>query len=175
MSKKSRERRKAEAEGTPAASIEARRSRRNRRLIFVGLIGLSFPIFEFIAYRFRTITISIVNQTGQAVRSIKVTYAGGAFDSAELKPGASLNRVIRPDFSFTSSQFSTYPLSIRLSTEDGQIFGQTGRAGALDYSAQEIFTVALLPPEGRVQIQHTTRPGFPLGLIRDILERLGIK
>jgi hypothetical protein len=179
MSRKWRERKKEIAEGKegkPAKSAEASealRRRRNRRFLFIAAIGLSFPILEFIAYQFRAITITFVNRSDLLVKGIKVTYSGGAFDAPELKPGGSLTRLIRPNFDFKGEQFSTYMLSIRYSTEDGQVLGQMGRVGALDYSAQEVYTIVQTPPEGKVQLQHMTRPGFPLSLVRDIMGRLG--
>jgi hypothetical protein len=184
MSKKSRERRKARLEAkaqgkgkpepTSPATLEALKRRRNRRFLFVGLIGLSFPILELIAYQFRTITISVINKSDMPIKKLKVTYAGGDFADDELKPGQAITRVVRPDFSFTSNQFSTYPLTIRFSAGSG-FNSQIGRAGALDFSATEIYTIVNLPDNSGVQIQHTTRAGFPLSLVRDVLERLGFR
>jgi hypothetical protein len=179
MSRKWRERReqrlqgKAPAPVKSAATIEALRRRRNRRFLFVGLIGISFPILEAIAYQFRTVTISMVNRSDLLVKRIKLTYAGGEIDVPELKPGGSFSRLIRPNYTFKFDQFSTYPMSIRFATEDGQIIGQMGRAGTLDYSPTELYTIVQTPPEGRIQLQHNTRPGFPLSLVRNLMERLG--
>jgi hypothetical protein len=178
MSRKSKERRKEKTRGgdspeaRPSTTPEALRHRRNRRFLFVGLIALTFPILEVVAYQFRAITITFVNSSNLTVKGIKVTYSGGAFDAPELKPGASLTRRIRPDYSFKGEQFSTYSLAIRFAAEDG-LHSQLGRAGALDYSAQEIYTITQTPPESRLQLEHTTRPGFPLSLVRDLMERLG--
>ncbi len=181
MSRKSKERnkkekvgRKAVDEATPARTPEALRRRRNRRFLFVGLIGLCFPILEVIAYQFRAITITFINRSELAIKGIKVTYTGGEFEVPALKPGASQTRLIRPDFSFTQKgdQFSTYELTIQYAAEKGSLFRQRGRAGTLDYSAQEIYTITQTP-EGGLQLQHTNRPGFPLSLIRDLMERLG--
>ena len=181
MSRKWRERRQqsVEAKGStpakPSATTDALRRRRNRRFLFVGLLALSFPILEVIAYQFRAITITLVNRSELAIKGITVTYSGGAFDVPELKPRGSLTRLIRPDFTFKfkGDQFSTYNLTIRYATEDGNSYGQIGRAGALDYSAREIYTFTQTPPNGRVQLQHTTRLGFPLSLVRDLMDRLG--
>lgn len=177
MSRKWRERRKTLAEGSPEAkppvTPESLRKRRNRRFLFVGLIALSFPLLELIAYQFRAITVTVVNRSNVLVKGIKVVYTGGAYEAAELKSGSTLTRQIRPDFTFQKNQFSTYTLAIRFSTDNGQIFGQMGHVGALDYSAQEIYTITELPPEGRVQLEHTTRPGFPLSLVRDLMGRMG--
>jgi hypothetical protein len=181
MSKKSQERRKARAEakekGQPEpaspAVLEALRRRRNRRLLFVGVIGLSFPILELIAYQYRTITISLVNKTDEPIKRLKVNYGNGEFDAEEVKPGATFSRVVRPDFSFTGNQLLTYPVTIRFAVGDG-FSSQIGRAGTLDFSATEIYTVVKTPTEG-IQIQHTNRPGFPLSLVRDFVERLGLR
>jgi hypothetical protein len=179
MSRKWKERRKERLEGKDAvpakssATLAILRRRRNKRFLFVGILAISFPILEVIAYQFRAITITMVNRSEVAIKGIKFTYSGGAFDVAELKPGGSLTRLIRPDFSFNKNQFSTYTLSIRFTSENGQIIGQMGRAGALDYSAQEVYTIVQAPPNGEIQVQHATRPGFPLSLVRDLMERLG--
>ena len=169
MSRKWKERREQRLQGKDpspvpaksAATTEALRRRRNRRFLFVALIGISFPILEIIAYQFRNVTISMVNRSDLLVKRIKLTYAGGEIDVPELKPGGSFSRLIRPNYSFSSNQFSTYSMSIRFATEDGQIIGQMGRAGTLDYSPTELYTIVQTPPEGRIQLQHNTRPGFP--------------
>jgi hypothetical protein len=178
MSRKWRERKQEIAEGKEgkpaksAATSEALRRRRNRRFLYIALLGISFPILEVIAYRFRAITITMVNRSDLMIKGIKVTYSGGAFDAPELKPGASLTRLVRPDFTFKGEHFSTYAMTIRYIPENAGIMGHLGRAGALDYSAQEIYTFTKAP-EGLIQLQHTTRPGFPLSLVRDLMERLG--
>ena len=180
MSRKSRERYKdrekaAEPAGArPRMTVEELKRRRYRRLLYVALFGISIPILEVVAYQFRAITITIDNQTDQPVRKIEVIYDGGKFDAPEIKPGERFTRVIRPDFRFQSDQFATYAFAIHLST-DRQILRQSGgRAGALDFSAHEIYTIQAIPPKGELQLQHTTKPGFPLSLIRDLMDRLGI-
>ena len=179
MSRKSRERRKAREEGrnpTPAETASAAaavKRRRNRRLIFVALIGISFPILELIAYQFRAITVTVSNRSKQPVTKVKVTYPGGEFDAPELKPGGSITRVIRPDFSFQGSNFATYLLEVHLATANG-IIRQRGRVGTIDFSAHETYIIEPAPLDPPIQIRHTTSPGFPLSLIRDLLERLGI-
>jgi hypothetical protein len=179
MSRKSRERKKAERKESPPVKPElssgALRQRRNRRFLYVGLIALSFPIFEVIAYRFRVITITVVNRSDVLINRIEVSYPGGAFDSLELKPGGSLTRLIRPDFNFSmkGDRFSTYLLSIRFASEGGNLYRQTVPVGGIDYSAQEVYTITPSLTVGGVELQHTTRPGFPLSLVRDLMERLG--
>lgn len=161
---------------TPAkspATLEILRRQRNGRLLFVGLIAISFPILEAIAYQYRTVTIKVVNRSKLAVKGLKLTYSGRLLEVPEMKPGESVSRLIRPDYTFTREHFSTYPLSIRFATEDGQIFGQIGRVGTIDFSPTEIYTIIQTPPEGQIQLQHDTRPGFPLSLVRDLMERLG--
>ncbi len=164
---------KENAEAKPMRTVEELKRRRYRRLMYVALIGLSFPILEFIAYQFRAITITIDNRTDQMINKVQVIYDGGAFDTPALKPGETFNRVIRPNFTFTSKQFSTYAFTIRLDAENVKL-SQLGRAGAVDYSAEEIYNIVALPPDGRVQIQHATRLGFPMRLVRDLMDRLGI-
>jgi hypothetical protein len=179
MSRKSKERRKKQAEGKdspdakPSTTSEIFRRRRNKRFLVVGLIAITFPILEVIAYQFRAITITMVNRSNVAIKGIKVSYTGGGFDAPDLKPGASLTRLIRPDFSFKRETFSTYALSIRYTPENGMINGFMGRVGAIDYSAQEMYTFSQSPPDETVQLQHASRPGFPLSLVRDLMERLG--
>jgi len=179
MSRKHRERKKAEAEasGSPAtkspADVKALRRRRNRRFLFLGVVALSFPILEVIAYQFRTITITIVNRTREPLQRLKVSYDGGAFDADEVKPDGVLTRVIRPDFSFKGDHALTYQMSIRFASGTG-FMSQIGRVGSLDFSATEIYTVVAQPPDGHIQLQHTTRPGFPLSLVRDVAEKLGL-
>ena len=138
---------------------EALRRRRNRRFLFVGLIGLSFPILEVIAYQFRVITITFDNRSDGPITKLKVTYPGGSFEESEVKPGGEVTRVTRPDYTFKGEQFSTYSMTIRYAAEDG-LHSQIGRAGALDYSAQEIYTITQTPPEGRLQLEHTTLAGI---------------
>lgn len=180
MSRKWRERKKeiAEAkEGKPArstATSEALIRRRNRRFMYIGLLAISFPILEFIAYQFRAISVTFVNRSDLVVKGIKVNYTGGEFEVPELKPGGSQTRLIRPNFTFKGEHFSTYTMTIRYTPENAGIMSLIGRAGALDYSAQEIYTFATAP-EGPIMLQHSTRPGFPLSLVRDIMERLGFR
>jgi len=180
MSRKSKDRRKKEkavtkepTEARPSTAAEAVRRRRNRRFLFLGLIAISFPILEVIAYQFRAITVSMVNRSDVVIEKIKVVYPGGEFDAPELKPGGSVTRLIRPDFTFSQAQFSTYPLSIRYTPENRMINGYMGRVGTIDYSAEELYTFTKSPEGGGVQLQHSTRPGFPLNLVRDLMERLG--
>jgi len=181
MAKKARERfkdrdkTKLEPGTKPAPTAETLKRRRYRRLIFVGLIGLAFPILEVIAYQFRAITVTISNRSNQPITDLKVTYPGGAFDAPELKSGGSITRVIRPDFTFKGANFATYPLNVRFATSNGIIRGG-GPVGTIDFSAHETYTIEPAPLEVPVQVvKHTTSPGFPLSLIRDLLERLGIR
>jgi hypothetical protein len=173
MSRKWRRIKEGKPEPVPQSTVDALKRRRKRRLIFVGLLGLSFPILEVIAYRFRAITLTIDNRTDSPVTDLKVTYPGGSFEQAEVKPGGEVVRVTRPDFTFKSDQFSTYPLTIQFRTADGGIIRQLLRAGALDYSATETYTIEMVPPDGQVQLRHKTSPGFPLNLVRGLLARMG--
>ena len=156
----------------PGPSAEVRR-RRNRRFMTVGLLAIALPIVELIAYQFRAITISLVNRSEVLIKGVKVTYPGGEIEASDLKPGGSVNRVIRPRFSFQGAPFSTYALTIRYTPENGQVNGYLGRVGTIDYSATEMYTFTQSPPAGEIQLQHASRPGFPLSLVRDLMERLG--
>ncbi len=156
------------------ASAEAFRRRRNRRYIVLAVIAASFPILEVIAYQYRVIEVTFVNNFRGPITTLKFTYPGGEFTEAELKPTESITKRIRPDFSFKSSEFSTYRVMISFGTSDGGVFHQMSRAGTIDYSAHETFTVVPSPPAGQADLQHTTSPGFPLGAIRELLQRLGI-
>jgi hypothetical protein len=179
MAKKSRERYKdrnqpaADPNAKPAPTLQALKRRRYKRLLFVGLLGLLFPLFEFVAYQYRAITISITNKTDEVVRSVKVTYDGGAFEIAELRPGGVDVRVIRPNYNFGSTHFGTYLMKISFLVDKGYN-SQMGRAGAIDFSANELYTIEAIPPNNQFQLKHTTRPGFPLSLVRDLMERLGM-
>ena len=82
MSRKWRRIKEGKPEPVPQATIDAIKRRRRRRLIVVGLIGLSFPILEVIAYRFRAITMVIDNRTVGPITKLKVTYPGGSFEEA---------------------------------------------------------------------------------------------
>lgn len=175
MSRKSKERRKARETGTPPPQVtpEALKRRRNRRFLFIGLIALAFPLLEGVAYQFRAITVVLVNRSDVLAKGVQVTYPGGSFEVAELKPGASMSRLIRPNYTFQGEHFSTYSMAIRFATEGGGFFRQLGRAGALDFSATERYEIIRTPLENRLQLQHTTRHGFPLSLVRDLMDRLG--
>ncbi|WP_435005687.1 hypothetical protein P12x_003498 [Tundrisphaera lichenicola] len=174
MSRKWRRIAEGKPEPVPQSTLDALKRRRNRRLLFVGLLAISFPILEVIAYQFRAITITIDNRTGGPITDLAVEYPGGSFEIPEIKPEGDATRVIRPDYSFQSNQFSTYLLTIRFHTSDGIVFRQTGRIGALDYSATEKYVIEKVPTSVQLQLQHTTAPGFPLGTIRDLLKGLGL-
>jgi hypothetical protein len=176
MSRKSRERRKAKEEAkdsTPSTTPNVVKRRRRRRLIFVALIGISFPILELIAYQFRVITVTIINRSNQPITDLLVSYSGGSFDAPELKAGGSITRLIRPDFNFKGERFATYLFEIHFKHANG-IGRQKMWPGTIDFSAQETYTVEPMPLEGGVQVKHTTTPGFPLSVVRNLLDRLGI-
>lgn len=174
---KDRPKARAKLEGAEAealkASVAAFRKRRNRRYLFLGLIALSFPLIEAIAYQYRAIEITVVNNFREPITRVKVVYPGGQFEEAEIKPEDSITRTIRPDFTFKSQDFSTYKLDIRFFTAGG-FFHQYSKAGTIDYSAREIYTVVPSPPAGQADLQHVTKPGFPLGTVREVLKRLGL-
>jgi hypothetical protein len=165
----------------PTETAEARvarqaaiRRRRNKRLLVIGGIALTFPLFELVAFQFRTITISVENQTGNVIKDVRVTYSGGDFSSPEIKPGGSLTRVVRPEFSFKSGEFSTYRLTLQVRSIENGLFRQFSRVSTLDYSGSEIYRVSTEPEGGQLQIKHATLPGFPLGTIRTLLQRMGV-
>ncbi len=164
----------AEAKSRPKMTPEALRKRRNRRLIFLGIVAALFPALEVIAYRFRAITLVLENRSDEPISRIKVIYPGGGIESAELKPGGSITRVIRPDFTLKGEHFGTYPLTIRFATADAGWRSQIGRVGSIDFSATERYVVVSGQPGEPAVLQHSTSPGFPLNLIRDLLARLGI-
>ena len=180
MSKKvpRNQRRKQAEAAAPAAPTatpgEVVRRRRNRRMIFLGLIAVLLPLLEVAAYRFRSILIVVVNDSDEVVTNVKVSYPGGSFAAQELKPGAELTELARPDFTFTSAAFSTYLTQISFSSADGGLTRLAGRTGTVDYSARETFALRNDGPNGVMEIKHTTHPGFPLGAIRDLLTKLGV-
>ena len=156
------------------SAVETIRRRRNKRLLMVGAIAILMPLFELVAYQFRATTITFVNSSTEPIKGLKLTYPGGAFDAPEIKAGARLTHVIRPNYTFHRDDFSTYRLMVSFATPDGGFYRQTDRIGSLDYSARETFTLFLTPPKGAIELKHTTTPGFPLGTIRDLLASMGI-
>ncbi len=181
MARKQRERYKdrvkAEAkdvEAKPSLTPEALRKRRNRRFLFLGIVAISFPILELIAYQFRAITITISNRSDERITGIRMIYTGGEFTAPELKPGGSTTRVVRPDFTFKGDHFATYLGIVSFTTADGARRSLTTRLGSIDFSATERYTFEAGPPNEPVLLKHSTSPGFPLSTIRDLLARLGI-
>jgi len=175
MSKKPRrEKTPAGPKTDPSATALALRKRRNRRLIVIGFIALMFPILELISYRFRAITVTIVNRSDEPVTALKFSYSGGDFTLAEIRPGGSTTRLIRPDYTFRRDDFSTYRTSIEFETPDAHYHEQKQKVGTLDYSAHETFTIGAGPDGVRVEVKQTTTPGFPLSMIRDLLAKMGV-
>ncbi len=150
------------------------RRRRNRRMLFLLVVAVTLPLLEVLAYRYRSILITVVNRSEAVVTKVKVSYPGGSFEAKELKPGGELTQLARPIYTFTSDEFSTYRTMITFSTADGGFIRQNGRTGTIDYSARETYSIQPEPATGSVGIKHTTSPGFPLGAIRDLLTKLGI-
>ncbi len=179
MPKKPRDKSKPKGPGrdkpdpTAPTAAGVLRRRRNRRLIFLGIIVLLFPVVELIAYRFRAITVTVANRTDGPVTRVKISYPGGAIEADEIKPGGSLTRVIAPRYSFSGKDFSTYPTTIRFSTASA-IINETRKTGTLDYSAHETYSVQPGPPGSPVELKQTTSPGFPLSTIRELLAKMGI-
>ena len=182
MAKKSRERYKdrakvegqADAGAKPKPTPEALRKRRNRRFIFLGIVAISFPILEVVAYRFRAITITVANRSDESITGVRLSFDGGEIEAPELRPGGSITRVVRPDFTFKKDQFATYSMTVQFTTEQGVRRRQIGRIGSIDFSAHEQYAIESGPPNEPVVLKHSTSPGFPLSTIRDLLGRLGI-
>lgn len=163
------------ATSAPSTATEIVRRRRNRRMIFLGVVAVSLPLLEVLAYRYRSIQITVANRSDEVVTNIKVTYPGGSFEAKELKPGAELSELTRPLYTFTKDEFSTYRTVITFSTADGGVIRQNGRTGTVDYSARETFTIQNEGANAVMDIKHTTSPGIPLGTIRDLLTKLGMR
>lgn len=158
------------AQLTPAQMV---RRRRNRRMIFLGIIAVALPLLEVAAYRFRSIMIIVDNQSDEIVTDVKVTYPGGTIEAKELKPGGQLTELTRPNFTFTKDEFSSYRTEVMVSTGMGRNRLIT-RTGTVDYSARETYTIQGEGPDKALVIKHSTHPGFPLGTIRDLLAKLGV-
>ena len=131
------------AQLTPVQMV---RRRRNRRMIFLGIIAVALPLLEVAAYRFRSIMIIVNNQSDEIVTNVKVTYPGGSFEAKELKPGGQLTEVTRPNFTFTKDAFSTYLTEVMISTGTGRNRLIT-RTGTVDYSARETYSIQSEGPD----------------------------
>ena len=169
---------KAEAEAQAPAQPTAKeiiRRRRNRRFLFVAAVAVALPALEVLSYRYRAITIVVRNNADVPVTKIKLTYPGGSFEAPELKAGAEVAHVARPDFTFTRNEFSMYLLFLSFATPDKGSVRQFSRIGGVDYSARETFAIEPDGPEQKLVIKHTTAPGFPLGTIRDLFRSLGVR
>ena len=181
MSQKHRLAKKARAESKdqpkdkagPSATALILRKRRNKRLMILGAMALVIPVLEVIAYHYRAITITIVNKSPAPLTALKFTYPGGDFAAAEIRPEESISRVIRPDFSFSRADFSTYRPGLVFQTPDAH-YRQFFKISTLDYSCTENFAITPSPETGRAEVKQRTSPGFPLSAIRDLLARLGI-
>ena len=158
---------------TPTAG-EVIRRRRNRRMLFLGLVAVLLPTLEVVAYQFRSILIVVANRSDQVVTNVKVTYPGGEMEAKEIKPGGELTHVARPDYSFTKQDFSSYRVNVSASTATGAFRLIEPKVGTVDYSARETFAIQPEGENGPLTIKHTTYPGFPLGPIRDLLTQLGV-
>ncbi len=169
---------RAEAEALAPAQPTAGeiiRRRRNRRFLFVAVVVVALPVLEVISYQYRAITIVIANKAEVPLTRLKVTYPGGLFEAPELKAGASVTHVARPNFTFTREKFSMYELFLTFTTPDKGSIRQFARTGSIDYSARETYTVEPDPQDGKLVIKHTTDPGFPLSAIRDLFRSLGVR
>ncbi|WP_435016582.1 hypothetical protein TA3x_004150 [Tundrisphaera sp. TA3] len=167
--------------GAPLAPIptpldpEALRRRRRRRWIFLLSILVAAPIVEAIAYQFRSITVALVNRTEMPLHGIRIEFPGGVVERAELAPGAADVHQIRPDFSFSLADFSSYRTMIRFGTGAGMLSRHNIKITSIDYSSRETYTIRPGPPGMPLVLDHTTEPGFPLGQIRDLFRSLGLR
>ena len=166
------------AQQTETASptpVEVIRRRWVRRFLLLAAIVVALPLLEVIAYQYRGILITVVNHSEAVVTDVKFTYSGGSFEAKQLKPGAEITHLARPDFSFGRGNFSTYASRISIVAPAGRFKLDLPRTGTVDYSAQETYAIEGEGVPGALRFQHSTRPGFPLGTIRDLLSKLGIR
>ena len=163
-----------QAEPPRATPAEVVRRRRYRRFFFLALIALALPLLEAVAYQYRGILIIVVNNSDEVVKNVKFTYSGGSFEEKELKPGGEITHLARPEYHFSRGSFSTY--SVRVSAAGAQATFSLidPRTGTVDYSARETYAIEPEETPGILKFNHTTRPGFPLGAIRDLLTKLGV-
>jgi hypothetical protein len=154
---------------------ETTRRRRKRRWIFVASVLVAVPVFEAVAYRFRAVEITVVNATEAPIRDLRVEFPGGSFERAQLDPKGGVTHVVRPDYSFSTADFSSYRTTIRLATADGGLVRHNIRISSVDYTARETYTLRPGAPGLPLALDHTTEPGFPLGEIRSLMKRLGLR
>jgi hypothetical protein len=154
---------------------EALRRRRRRRWIFIASVLFAAPIVEAIAYQLRAITITLTNHSEAPIRGIHVEYPGGSFEKAELEPEGSVTHVIRPNYSFSLPKFSSYRTTIRFKSADGSLFRHNIPITSIDYTARETYSIRPGPPGSPPTLNHVTEPGFPLGEIRSLFKRLGLR
>ena len=166
----------ARARANPAPTPgEIVRQRRKRRLIFLAAAAIAFPLLEVVAYRYRSILIIVTNASDEVVTNVKFRYPGGSFEAKELKPGGEITHIARPDFAFTRDGFSTYSTRVSAFAASGAFNLMELRAGTIDYSARETYAIEPSGETKALRFKHTTQPGFPLGAIRDLLTRLGLR
>lgn len=162
----------------PILDTEALRRRRRRRWIFILSILAAAPAVEAIAYHWRAISITVVNRSNGPIRALRVEYPGGSFEQAELDAGGAVTHLVRPNYSFSMANFSSYRTLIRFEGVGGVLFRQYVPIASLDYTAHETYTARPGPPGPQslpITLDHTTEPGFPLGEIRSLFRRLGIR
>ena len=135
---------------------------------------MALPLLEVLAYRFRSILITVANRSDEAITDIKFRYPGGSFEIKELKPGGEMTHAARPDFTFTRDRFSTYTTRVSAHAPSGAFTLNELRVGTIDYSARETYTIEPNETGKSLKFRHSTYPGFPLGAIRDLLARLGV-
>ena len=163
-----------QGEVPPLTPAQVVRKRRYRRFLLLAIIAVVLPLAEVVAYQWRGILITVVNHSNNLVRNVKFSYPGGGFEAKELKPGGEITHLARPNYSFSRASFSTYPVRVSATGENTTISLIDPKTGTVDYSARETYTIESEELPGSLKFHHTTRPGFPLGLLRDLLTSLGV-
>ena len=163
-----------QAEPPRATPAEVVRRRRYRRFLLLVLIAVALPLLEVVAYQYRGILIIVVNNSDEVVKNVKFAYPGGSFEEKELKPGGEVTHLARPNYNFSRESFSTYSIRVSAVGSRATFSLIDPKTGTVDYSARETYAIEPEETPGVLKFNHKTRPGFPLGTIRDLLTKLGV-
>ena len=163
-----------QAETPGPTPVEVVRRRQYRRIFLLALIAVTLPLLEVVAYQYRGILMIVVNHSDEVIKNVKFTYPGGSFEAKELKPGGEITHLARPQYNFSRKNFSTYAVRVSATGAQATFSFIDPKTGTVDYSAREIYAIEPEEAPGSLKFHHTTRPGFPLGMIRDLLTRLGV-